>query len=127
MLTLKLSRVGKRGQPTFRLIVVEKHRDPWGHALEILGTKNPRTKETKLNAERITHWISKGAQMTDTVRNLLIDEKIIKGDKVKTFGISKVRQAKIEAAKPKEEPKVEAAAETSAEAPVEAPVEPKAE
>lgn len=127
MLTLKLSRVGKRGQPTFRLIIVEKHRDPWGHALEILGTKNPRTKETKLNAERITYWISKGAQMTDTVHNLLLDEKIIKGDKVKTFGISKTRQAKIDAAKPKEEPKEEPKAEAVTEAPAEAPVEPKAE
>ncbi len=106
MITLKLSRVGKKKQPTFRLIVTEKGRDPWGKALEILGTKNPRTKETKLNVERISYWISKGAQMTKTVHNLLIDEKIISGEKEKTFSITKRRAVKIAAAKAESEKKV---------------------
>ena len=122
MLTIKLHRVGKKKQPVFRLIVTEKGRDPWGDNLEIVGWMNPRTKEKKLEVERIKHWLSKGAQTTDTIHNLLIEEKIIEGDpsdrsgragKRRSITISKVRQAKIDAAKPKaEEPVAEAPAET---------------
>lgn len=118
MVTLKLARVGKKKQPTFRLVVTEKGSDPWGHNLEILGWKNPRTKETKFEVERIKYWLSKGAQMTATVNNLLIDQKIITGEKRRNITISNTRKAKIEAEKPKAEaPAAEAApAETPAAA-----------
>lgn len=79
MLMIRLSRVGKKGYPTYRLIISEKQRDPYGKALEILGAYNPHTKELKVQADRITHWISKGAQMSDTVNNLLVKKEIIKG------------------------------------------------
>lgn len=112
---IKLRRVGKKKQPTFRLIVTEKGRDPWGDNLEIVGWKNPRTKETVLEVERIKYWLSKGAQPTDTIRNLLIDQKIITGEKVRSITISKVRQAKLDAKKPKiEEVKIEAPAAAEA-------------
>lgn len=100
MLSIRFSKVGKKKQPTFRLIVTEKTRDPWGKHLEILGWKNPRTKETVLKADRIKYWIEKGAQPTDTVHNLLIDEKIIEDKKRRVVTISKTRQTKIDAAKP---------------------------
>lgn len=100
MLTIKLRRVGKKKQPTFRLVVTEKGRDPWGDNLEIVGWMNPRAKTKALEVERIKHWLSKGAQATDTVWNLLIDEKIVEGDKRRAITISKKRQAKIDAAKP---------------------------
>ncbi|MCE9585758.1 30S ribosomal protein S16 [Candidatus Uhrbacteria bacterium] len=98
MLTIRLTRVGKKGQPTYRFIVSEKARDPWGRALEILGTYNPRVKpaEITLEKERIEYWISKGAQTSDTVRNLFIDQGILKGDKVKLAGLSIRRKAKLE-------------------------------
>ncbi len=116
MLTIKLRRVGKKKQPVFRLIVTEKGRDPWGDNLEIVGWMNPRTKEKSLNVERIQYWISKGAQTTDTINNLLVSEKIIEGDKRRSITISKVRQVKLDAKKPKP---VEPVAETpKAEAPV---------
>ncbi len=109
MLTIKLRRVGKKKQPVFRLIVTEKGRDPWGDNLEIVGWMNPRTKEKSLNVERIQYWISKGAQTTDTINNLLVSEKIIEGDKRRSITISKVRQGKLDAKKPKPvEPVVEA-------------------
>lgn len=121
---IKLRRVGKKKQPVFRLIVTEKGRDPWGDNLEIVGWINPRTKEKKLEVDRIKHWLSKGAQTTDTIHNLLVTEKVIEGDKRRSITISKVRQGKLDAKKPKpEEPKVEAPAteapttETPAEEP----------
>ncbi|MEK9131006.1 MAG: 30S ribosomal protein S16 [Patescibacteria group bacterium] len=110
MLTIKLRRVGKKKQPVFRLVVTEKGRDPWGDNLEIVGWMNPRTKEKSLEVERIKHWLSKGAQTTDTIHNLLVAEKIIEGDKRRSITISKVRQGKIDAKKPKPaEPKIEEA------------------
>lgn len=81
---IRLSRVGKKGYPTYRLVISEKPRDPYGKALEILGSYNPHSKELQVTAERIKHWISKGAQMSDTVNNLLVSKKIIEGKKTKS-------------------------------------------
>ena len=83
MLTIRFSRVGKKGYPTYRLVISEKARDPYGKALEILGSYNPHSKELQAKAERIIHWISKGAGMSESVKNLLINKKIIEGTKAK--------------------------------------------
>ena len=83
MLTIRFSRIGKKKNPIYRLIISEKARDPYGKALEILGTYNPFSKELISKNERIVYWISKGAQMSASVNNLLIEKKVIKGNKVK--------------------------------------------
>ena len=97
MLTIRLSRVGKPKQPVYRLIISEKGRDTWGRALEFLGQYNPRAnpKYINFNAERVKYWLSKGAQTSDTVRNLLIDQKIIEGKKTSPVAISKKRRTKL--------------------------------
>ena len=84
---IRLSRVGKIKQPTYRLIVSEKSKDTHGKYLEILGTYNPRTNPAtiKFEAERIKYWMSKGAQPSDTVHNLLVDQKIIDEPKKKIW------------------------------------------
>ena len=81
MLAIKLSQTGKTNKKMFRLIISEKSRDPYGDALEILGSYNPHSKELAVKADRVNYWISKGAQMTDTVNNLLVEKKIIEGKK----------------------------------------------
>ena len=96
MLTIRLSKVGKKNRKMFRLIVSEKQRDPFGDSLEIVGSYNPHTKELVAKTDRINHWIKMGAQMSDTVNNLLIDKKVISGDKKKVVKITKKRQGKIE-------------------------------
>ncbi|MEO5927632.1 MAG: 30S ribosomal protein S16 [Patescibacteria group bacterium] len=97
MLTLRLSRVGKRKQPIYRLIVSEKGRDPWGRALEILGNYNPRTNPATITfkTDRVKYWISKGAQTSDTVWNLLHDLKVVEGDKRLIVKISQRRKEKL--------------------------------
>jgi small subunit ribosomal protein S16 len=60
MLTIRFSRVGKKSFPTYRLIISEKARDPYGKSLEILGSYNPHTKDLVAKADRIKYWISKG-------------------------------------------------------------------
>lgn len=83
MLTIRLSRVGKKNMPMYRLVISEKGRDLYGRALEILGSYNPHSKDLQAKADRIKYWISQGAQMSATVNNLLLDKKVIEGEKVK--------------------------------------------
>lgn len=129
MLHIRLTRIGKKKQPEYRLMVCEKSRDPWGKALEILGHYNPRTnpRTVSLKTDRITYWISVGAQCSDTVWNLLLDEGVVKGEKRKSIKLSKKRReeiaknnkakeaAKAEASKKKEEVKEEPKEEVKTE------------
>ena len=110
---MRLTKVGKKGRPEFRLIVVDKHKDPWGKAVEILGSRNPRTKENIFNIERIKYWLSKGAQPTATVHNVLVDMKLREGKKQSVTNISKKRTVKI-AKKAEDKKKKEAVKETPA-------------
>jgi small subunit ribosomal protein S16 len=81
MLAIKLAKTGKTNKKMFRVIISEKSRDPYGDVLEILGSYNPHSKELAVKTDRIKYWISKGAQLTATVNNLLVEKKIIEGQK----------------------------------------------
>lgn len=97
MLTIRLSRVGKKKQPEYRFVIMEKGRDPWGKALEILGHYNPRSTPVifEIKKDRVEYWLSKGAQPSDTVWNMFVDRGIVKGEKRKKISISKKRKAKL--------------------------------
>ncbi len=97
MLTIRLSRVGKIKQPSYRLVVSEKSKDPWGDVLEILGTYNPRREpaDVQFKTDRIAYWLGKGAQTSDTVWNLLVDCKLVTGEKRKKVRLSKRRKEKL--------------------------------
>ena len=83
MLTIRLSRIGKRAQISYRLIISEKARDTYGKSLEILGSYNPNTKKLVAKKDRIEHWIRKGSGMSTTVNNLLVKDGIIEGKKIR--------------------------------------------
>ena len=122
MLTIRLSRTGKRKQPYYRIVLQEKTRDPWSPAIEVLGQMNPRLDRaaTVLDEERIKYWLSKGAEVSKGLHNLFVDKKLIKGEKVNNISLTAARRKAIEDAKPKaavpkaEEPQVEAPAEQAA-------------
>jgi len=83
MLMIRLQRIGRRNQAAFRLLVLDSHRGPKaGKNVELLGSYNPHSNVFQVEKERILYWMSKGAQISDTVRNLLISNKIIEGKKV---------------------------------------------
>lgn len=98
MLTIRLSRTGKKKAPQYRIVLQERHRDPWSPAKEILGTYNPRVQENGVNlkTERIEYWLGQGVQPSNTVHNLLVNAGLIKADKQKVVRISKKRAAKME-------------------------------
>lgn len=118
MLTIRLSRIGKKNKPLYRVVISEKAKDLYGDALEILGSYNPHTKELKINVEKIKYWLSMGAGMSPTVNNLLIEKKIIEGKKVKASKDRKDKKAPAEAKPAKTEagaaPAETAKTETSA-------------
>ncbi len=91
MLKIRLARIVKKKKPMYRFIVSENTKDTFGKALEILGHYNPFTKVTEVNKDRILYWISKGAQLSPTVNNMLIDQNVVSGQKVKA---SKAKQKK---------------------------------
>ena len=114
MLAIKLQRVGKKHQPSYRMVVAEKRSKLIGPPIEDLGAYSTMTKEGAFNNERISYWIGAGAQPTMTVHNLLVKQGILKAP---------TKAIKMNKPKPKEAAPAEAAkaAEPVAEAkPVEA-------
>jgi ribosomal protein S16 len=125
MLTIKLAKVGKTNKKVFRIVISEKARDPYGKALEILGSYNPYNKELKVKADRVKYWISKGSTMTASINNLFVDNKIIEGKKAKNSKLgtpNKRKTEKVEKIKQKEEEAKKAAEAPIEEAPVETPI-----
>ena len=101
MLMIRLQRIGKRKQPSYRFIISEKTRDTQAGSLEILGEYNPVLKEKLVNLkeDRIRYWLSKGAQASDTVHNILVKAGIVEGKKRDVVTISKKREKKLDAKK----------------------------
>ena len=78
MLAIRLARIGKKKNPYYRVVVLDKRKPRNGRTVEVVGTydplKNPAT--IQLDAERIKYWLSCGAQPSDTVRSFLTAQKI---------------------------------------------------
>jgi small subunit ribosomal protein S16 len=70
---LRLTRVGSKKNPVYRIVAADSRSPRDGKFLEIVGRYNPQTDPStiELNEERIRDWISKGAQPSDTVQRLL--------------------------------------------------------
>ena len=103
MLMIRLQRTGRKNDPNFRVVLTDKKNAPKsGSFLEILGFLNPKTKQKKLDGERIKYWIGKGAKVSPTVHNMLVQEKIIEDKKINVVPPPKKEEVKAEE-KPKKE------------------------
>lgn len=78
MLTIRLSRIGKKKRAFYRVVVIERTRPRDGRVVEAVGTYDPLKKpaEIKLDADRVKHWLGVGAQPSDTVRSFIRQQKI---------------------------------------------------
>ena len=78
MLTIRLSRIGKKKRPFYRVVVIERTRPRDGRVRELVGTYDPLKKpaEIKLDADRFKYWLGVGAQPSDTVRSFIRSQKI---------------------------------------------------
>ena len=117
MLNIRLQRTGKKGQAYFRVIVVEHTKKPKGEYLELLGSYDPHMKKFVVKKDKIDAWIAKGAQVTPTVNNLMVNYKIWDKPKMQSW-----KAKKKEAGKPVAEEKASrtevAPVEETAEKPV---------
>ena len=83
MLTIRLHRIGKKNQPSFKIVVVDKRISAAaGKFCEEVGFINRVTKQVNIQKDRINYWISKGAQLSPSVNNLLITQNAIQGKKI---------------------------------------------
>ena len=74
---MRLSRMGAKKAPTYRVIVADSRSPRDGRFIEEIGYFNPRSDELKIDAEKAKKWISNGAQPTDTVKVLLKKSNIV--------------------------------------------------
>lgn len=79
---IRFQRTGRKNDPAFRIVLAEKRSKPKSGEIEILGSHHPKTKQTLLRQERISYWLGKGAQASDTVHNLLVAKGVVQGRKV---------------------------------------------
>ena len=77
MLKLRLKRIGRKRQPSYRLVIMPSRRRRDGRAIDQVGYYSPITKEVNLKIEKIIYWLKVGAQPTETVANLLKKSNLI--------------------------------------------------
>jgi len=72
MVKIRLRRMGAKGQPSYRIVAADKESPRDGRFLEILGFYNPRTDPAtiELREDRVYHWMSQGAQPSESVQRL---------------------------------------------------------
>ena len=137
MLRIRLQRVGRKHDPHFRVVLTDQKNGPKsGRFLDVLGSYDAKAGNVQLKGDKIKEWIAKGAQVSDTVHNMLVSKKIIEGKKInvlpkKTPVVKEMTEEEKAAAEAPaesaetEKPAEEAPAET--EATEEKPAEPAAE
>lgn len=77
---IRLTRMGKKKNPFYRIVVADERTRRDGAPIEEIGYYDPMTNPAtvKIDAEKATKWLNNGAQPTDTVRSLLKKSEILK-------------------------------------------------
>lgn len=132
MLKIRLQRVGRKNDPSFRLVVTESTNaaKKSGRFAEVLGSYDARHGEPTFKQDRILHWIKMGAQLSDTAHNLLVRNKIIEGktrNPLPKKTVIKKAEPEVKEEVKAEEPKAEVQEETTEEVKEEAAEEVKEE
>lgn len=124
MLMMRLQRVGRKNDPSYRIVVVDKRTGPKSNKhVDYVGFYSPKIGEIKIDKDKAKHWLSKGVQPSDTIYNILISQKVIEGRKKNVLPKKSpiIDEAKLKAeaeakAKAEEEAKAKAEAEAAASA-----------
>lgn len=115
MLKMRLQRVGRKNDPSFRVIVTDSRSGPKsGKNVDSLGSYNPKLNNFSIDEARAQEWITKGVQVSPTVHNLLVSKKVVEGKKV---NVLPKKSPVIDEEKLKAEAEAKAAAEEAAKAP----------
>ncbi len=122
---MRLQRIGRKNDPSYRVVVTDSRNGPrTGNHVDLLGSYNPKMGKFQIDGEKAKHWISKGVQVSDTIHNFLVTQKIIEGKKK---NVLPKKSPIIDEAKIKAEAEAKAAAEAAEKAAKEAAEAAKAE
>ena len=128
MLMMRLQRVGRKNDPSYRIVVTDKRTGPKSNKhVAIIGSYNPKMNHIQLKADEAKEWLSKGVQPSDTVHNILVGQKVIDAKKVNPLPRKSPIVDEEALAKKKEEEEAAKAAAKEAESTEEAPAEEVAE
>ncbi len=127
---IRFQRIGRKNDAAFRMAVLPKASGPKaGKYVDLVGTYNPKTKAMTVDGAKIKDWMSKGAQVSPSLHNLLVKNGVVEGIKkasvVSKKNLEKNVKAKAEAeakelaAKEAADAKAAEAAKVAAEAPAE--------
>lgn len=86
MLTMRLQRIGRKNEPHYRIVVVDrKHAPKSGKHIDIVGSYNPKSGSFQVDQELVKSWFNKGAQASDTVHNFFVTQGIVEGKKISSL------------------------------------------
>ncbi|MES2749714.1 MAG: 30S ribosomal protein S16 [Patescibacteria group bacterium] len=79
---MRLQRVGRKNNPAYRVVVVDKRASTKSNkTIDLIGNYNPKLGQITINGEKAKQWLAQGVQASDTVHNMLVSQKIIEGKK----------------------------------------------
>lgn len=82
MLMMRLQRVGRKNNPAYRVVVVDKRTSTKSNkTIDLIGNYNPKLGQITIDADKAKKWLAEGVQASDTVYNMLVSKKIIEGKK----------------------------------------------
>lgn len=120
---IRLRRIGRKKQPSYRIVVANVESPRGGEYLDNVGFYNPRTKpaELRLDLEKVDRWLAQGAEMTDTAASLVRKarkggDKTVQLREVGGDSLKAEAPAPIKARKKAEPAPAESAGEAAAEA-----------
>ncbi len=109
MLMMRLQRIGRKNNPAYRLLVVDRRASTKSNKyVELIGNYEPKSGKIEINADRAKYWLSQGVKPSDTVYNMLVSKKIVEGKK---RNVLPKKSPIIDEAKLKAEAEAKAAAE----------------
>ena len=134
MLMMRLQRVGRKNDPSYRIVVTDKRTGAKSDKhIDRLGSYNPKLNHIQLDTVKAKEWLSKGVQPSGTVHNILVSQKVIDAKKINVLprkspiideeAIKRAEEeaaAKAEAEKATTEAEKSPVEETAPEAPAEA-------
>lgn len=86
MLTMRLQRIGRKNEPHYRIVVVDKKHAPQsGKHIDIVGSYNPKSGSVQVDKELVKSWFAKGAQASDTVHNFFVAQGLVEGKKISSL------------------------------------------
>lgn len=83
MLMMRLQRVGRKNDPSYRIVVTDKRTGPKSNKhIDLLGSYNPKLGHVQIDGDKAKKWLAQGVQPSVTLHNMLVSQKIIEGKKI---------------------------------------------